>query len=196
LWRRRVVPPGGNIEDPDRKLRRRRLVAGEETRSRRRGQHLRSNAGGPRSERYGMEPGMPHLLCFLKHFHCYSAEPTPRSVAFLNGKATQMVVFLYTPTVKNARAARIAQPCDRLKREPGRLKGWGSRFHARVCKIADRLAEYTLHILKQIRGTRRRLLASARLREGRQDRSSHLPFAMGRFVFGPFAFGACVGARE
>jgi hypothetical protein len=93
-------------------------------------------------------------------------------------------------------AARIAQPYDRLEREPARLKGWGSRFHARVCKIADRLVEYTLHILKQIRGTRPRLLASARLREGRQDRSSHLPFAMGRFVFGPFRFGACVGARE
>jgi hypothetical protein len=177
--------------------RRRRLVAGEETRSRRRGQHLRSDAEGPRSERYGMEPGMPHLLCFLKHFHCYSAEPTPRSVAFLNGKATQMVVFLYTPTVKNTRAARIAQPCDRLEREPVRLKGCGSRFHTRLCKIADRLAEYTLHILKQLRGTGPRLLASARLREGRQDRSSHLPFAMGRYVFGPFALGRYVlGARE
>jgi hypothetical protein len=150
--------PGGYIGDPDRKLRRRRLVAGEETRSRRRGQHLRSDSAGPRSERYGMEPGVPHLLCFL--------------------------------------AARIAQPCACLEREPVRLKGWRSRFHARLCKIADRLAEYTLHILKQIRGTRPRLLASARLRERRQDRSSHLPFAMGRFVFGPFPFGACVGARE
>jgi hypothetical protein len=46
-------------------LARRRLVAGEETRSRRRGQHLCSDAGEPRSERYEMEPGMPHLLCFL-----------------------------------------------------------------------------------------------------------------------------------
>jgi hypothetical protein len=151
--------PGGKIGDRNRKLRRRRLVAGEETRSRRRGQHLRSDAGGPRSERYGMEPGVPHLLCFL--------------------------------------AARIAQPCDRLEREPVRLKGRGSRFHAQFCKIADRLAEYTLHILNQIRGTRLRLLASAHLREGRQDCSSHLPFAMGRFAFGPFRFGACVlGARE
>jgi hypothetical protein len=151
--------PGGNVGDPARKLRRRRLVPGEETRSRRRGQHLRSNAGEPRSERYGMEPGVPHLLCFL--------------------------------------AARIAQPCDRLEREPVRLKGWRSRFSARLCKIADRLAEYTLHILKQLRGTEPRLLTSARLREGRQDRSSHLPFAMGRFVFGPFPFRACVlGARE
>ena len=106
-----------------------------------------------------MEPGMPHLLCFL--------------------------------------AARIAQPCDRLEREPVRLKGWGSRFHARLCKIADRLVEYTLHILKQIRGTRPRLLASARLREGRQDRSSHLPFAVGRLFSGPFALGRYVlGARE
>ncbi len=142
--------PGGNIGDPDRKLRRRRLVSGEETRSRRRGQHLRSDAGGPRLERYGMEPGMPHLLCFL--------------------------------------AARIAQPCDRLEREPVRLKGRGSRFHARVCKIADRLAEYTLHILKQIRGTRPRLLASAHLRGGRQDRSSHLPFAYGALCFWALSF--------
>jgi hypothetical protein len=94
-------------------------------------------------------------------------------------------------------AARIAQPYDCLEREPVRLKVWRGGFHARLCKIADRLAEYTLHILKQIRGTRPQLLASARLREGRQDRSSHLPFAMGRFVFGPFSLGCCVlGARE
>jgi hypothetical protein len=94
-------------------------------------------------------------------------------------------------------AARIAQPCDRLEREAVRLTGPRSRFHARVCKIADRLFEYTLHILKQIRGTRPRLLASARLREGRQDRSSHLPFAMGRLFLGPFALGRYVlGARE
>jgi hypothetical protein len=139
--------------------RRRRLVAGEETRSRGRGQHLGRHARESWAERYEMEPGMPHLLCFL--------------------------------------AARIAQPYDCLEREPVRLKGWRGRFHARLCKIADRLAEYTLHILKQIRGTRPRPLGSARLREGRQDRSSHLPWAMGRFVFGPFSLGCCVlGARE
>ena len=40
-------------------------------------------------------------------------------------------------------AARIAQPCDRLERQPVRLKGRGSRFPDKLCKIADRLAEYT-----------------------------------------------------
>ena len=41
------------------------LVAGEEARSRSRGQHLRCHACETRAERYGMEPGMLHLLCFL-----------------------------------------------------------------------------------------------------------------------------------
>src|ERR1700722_20311334 len=45
--------------------RRRGLVACEETRSRCGGQYLRRHAGRPRAVRYGMERGMPHVLCFL-----------------------------------------------------------------------------------------------------------------------------------
>jgi hypothetical protein len=41
------------------------LVACEEARSRCGGQYLRRHAREPRAVRYGMERGMPHLLCFL-----------------------------------------------------------------------------------------------------------------------------------
>jgi hypothetical protein len=159
LWRRRVVPPGRNIGDPDRKLRRRRLVAGEETRSGRRGQHLRSDAGGPRSERYGMEPGVPHLLCFL--------------------------------------AARIAQPRDRLEREPVRLKGWRSRFHARVCKIADRLAEYTSISSSKFVGQDRDYWLPLACEEGGRTARLIWPSLWGALFLGPLAWGRYVlGARE
>ena len=141
------------------KLRRRRLVAGEETRSRRRGQHLRSDAGGPRSERYGMEPGVPHLLCFL--------------------------------------AARIAQPSDRLEREPVRLKGRGSRFHARFCKIADRLAEYTSISSSKFVGQDRDYWLPLACERGGRTARLNCPSLRGASLLGPFRFGACVlGARE
>jgi hypothetical protein len=55
----------GDIANRDRKLARARLVAGEETRSRSRRQHLRPHAWEAWAERYGMEPGVRHLLCFL-----------------------------------------------------------------------------------------------------------------------------------
>src|ERR1700679_1280333 len=47
------------------KLAKAELVACEETRSRCGGQYLRCHAGRPRAVRYGMERGMPHVLCFL-----------------------------------------------------------------------------------------------------------------------------------
>lgn len=66
LWRRIGFRAGsGEIRNWDRKLTRARLVAREETRSRRRGQDLCRHAWESWAERYGMEPGMPHVPCFL-----------------------------------------------------------------------------------------------------------------------------------
>ena len=86
-------------------------------------------------------------------------------------------------------AARIAQPCDRPEPEPVRWKGRGRRFHARLCKIADRLAEDTSISSSKFVGQDRNYWFPLACEEGRWDCSSHLPFAMGRFVFGPFALG-------
>jgi hypothetical protein len=70
----------------------------------------------------------------------------------------------------------------------GRPETHGSRFHRGVCKIADRLAARTLHILKQIcwekTATTGFPLVCAR---GGRTARYHWSFALGPFAFGPFA---------
>jgi hypothetical protein len=101
-------------------------------------------------------------------------------------------------------AARIAQPHVGPERAAVRPECCIGSYHSKLCKIADRLVECALHILKRICEIRRGLLAPARLRGRRQDCSCHWVCAAGlcdlRFwalCLGPFAVRRFVlGARE
>jgi hypothetical protein len=62
-------------------------------------------------------------------------------------------------------AGRIAQPHEGLELRARPLRACRGRFHCTFCKIADRLAESTVHILKKNCETRPRPLASTHFSE-------------------------------